>query len=197
MTQYQENAKQAWQSWTQSLYETNKAIVQSVVAAQERNVKFAQQVYESGTEVLKNHTEATRSYMEQKPQDQQEAVQSLVTSFQAAQERNMRYAQDILNNGTEVLKEHADAVQGLMHTLTDHVREQQEAFSVPPLTDAYANLIDAPFTYYKQAIETTQTLTQQALDVAQKSALQAVEISQKMARQAIEAAASVNEARNN
>jgi hypothetical protein len=197
MTQYQENAKQAWQNWTQALYETNKAIAQSVVAAQERNVKFAQQVYESGTEVLKNHAETTRSYLEQRPQDQQEAVQSLVNSFQTAQERNMRYAQDILNNGTEVLKEHADAVQGLMHTLTEHVREQQGAFSAQPLTDAYANLLDTPFAYYKQAIETTQALTQQALEVAQKSALQAVEVSQKMAQQAMQAAASANEARNN
>jgi len=91
---------------------------------------------------MKNHAEATRDYLQGRPQDQQEAVQSLLNSFQAAQERNMHYAQDILNNGTEVLKEHADAVQGLMHTLTEHVRDQQEAFSQQPLTDAYANLLD-------------------------------------------------------
>lgn len=193
MTQHSNDVNQAFQDWTQALYETNKAIAQSAIAAQERNVKFAQRVYEGGIAVLKSHTEATQNLSQTQPQNQQEAMQAIVGSTLAAQERNMHFAQDVFGNGTEVLKEHVDAMQSLLQSLVqslaEQVKEQQAAFSTQSYAEAYVNMLSTPFAYYKQAIETAQSLTQQAMSVAQKSAQQAMEISQKVTQQAMEAAA--------
>lgn len=69
-------------AWTlvDSLRETNQAIAKSVVAAQERNLKFVQSILTNGVEVLKHQAESTRSLMqelEQQTHKQQEALQKL------------------------------------------------------------------------------------------------------------------------
>jgi hypothetical protein len=51
---------EATEDLTTSLRETNRAIVDTAVAAQERNLRYAQSTYENGIEVLKNHTANTR-----------------------------------------------------------------------------------------------------------------------------------------
>lgn len=59
----------------ESFLETNQAIAQSIVAAQERNLKFAQSTFMSAMEVVKNHIESSRTLMqelEQQAQKQQE-----------------------------------------------------------------------------------------------------------------------------
>ncbi|TMD91906.1 MAG: hypothetical protein E6I79_05590, partial [Chloroflexi bacterium] len=58
-----------------SLRETNQAIAESAVATQERNLRFAQGIFENGIEVLKSNAEDTRNLIHtvvdrpQKPQD--------------------------------------------------------------------------------------------------------------------------------
>jgi len=54
----------AWNLST-SVRESNQAIVDSVVSAQERNMKFAQNIFENEVELLKSHAEHTRSVMEE------------------------------------------------------------------------------------------------------------------------------------
>jgi guanyl-specific ribonuclease Sa len=60
--------------------ETNQAIAETIVAAQERNIQFAQSTLVSAMEIFKNHMESTRALMqelEQQAQKQLEAFQQL------------------------------------------------------------------------------------------------------------------------
>jgi hypothetical protein len=47
------------------LIEANQALVESLSAAQERNLKYAQRVFESTMELLRNHMEGTLALLEQ------------------------------------------------------------------------------------------------------------------------------------
>ena len=64
-----------------SFREANQAIAKSMVAAEERNIKFAQSTFANAMEVLRNHAEATQALMrelEQQTKSQQEAFKHLV-----------------------------------------------------------------------------------------------------------------------
>lgn len=47
------------------LREINQLIVQSLIAAQQRNMKFAQSTFINTIEVLKSHVEATRALIQE------------------------------------------------------------------------------------------------------------------------------------
>jgi hypothetical protein len=51
--------------------EANQALAESLSAAQERNLKYAQSVFESTIEMLKDHAESARSMLEQWEQQAQ------------------------------------------------------------------------------------------------------------------------------
>jgi len=109
--------------------ETNQAVMQSAVAAQERNIRFAQSIFENGIEVLKSHAEGTRTLMHaaEEQKDPQEVLHSVMTSTAEAQERNIKFAQSVFENGVEVLKSHAENTRSLMQTVVKQAQEQQEA----------------------------------------------------------------------
>ena len=107
---------------TESLRETNQAIVESAVEAQKRNLAFAQNTFENGVELLKSHADSTRNLIsEQSGKSQKQAAdfQTWADSAIAAQERNVRYAQSIVQNGTDVLKSHVDSTRSLLQTLAE------------------------------------------------------------------------------
>jgi len=111
----------AW-NLSNAVREANQAIANSAVAAQERNMKFAQSTFENGVEVLKSHAESTRTLMDelvQEPSKDRAIFQSVADNAVAAQERNVRFAQSLVQNGTEVLKSHAEDTRTLMQTLTE------------------------------------------------------------------------------
>jgi len=107
MAKYQDKVNEAAWNLSQSVRETNQAIADSAVAAQERNMKFAQGIFENGVELLKSHAEDTRAMMEEfvgEPEKDQALFRTLANSAVAAQERNVKFAQNFLQNGTRSLK---------------------------------------------------------------------------------------------
>jgi len=74
-TMAEKNVNETVWNLTQSVQESGQAIANSAVAAQERNVRYAQSVLTNGVEVLKSHAESTRTLIEtvsgqaQKPQE--------------------------------------------------------------------------------------------------------------------------------
>src|ERR1700730_8610785 len=82
-----------------SLRETSKTITDSAIAAQERNMSFAQNILENGVEVLKSHAESTRSLVQElseqakKQPNWQEGFQAIVDSTMAAPESHHSVAQ--------------------------------------------------------------------------------------------------------
>jgi len=182
----------AW-NLSNAVREANQAIANSAVAAQERNMKFAQSTFENGVEVLKSHAESTRTLMDelvQEPSKDRAIFQSVADNAVAAQERNVRFAQSLVQNGTEVLKSHAEDTRALMQTLTEQSQKQQEAFQVlvRESMDAYLDYFYAPFSYYEQTLETAGSIARQGVETAQKIARQGMEAVQRATRQTVQSA---------
>ena len=182
----------AW-NLSNTVREANQAIASSAVAAQERNMKFAQSTFENGVEVLKSHAESTRALMDelvQEPSKDRAIFQSVADSAVAAQERNVRFAQSLVQNGTEVLKSHAEDARALMQTLAEQTQKQQEAFQVlvRESMDAYLDYFYAPFSYYEQTLETAGSIAQQGVETAQKIARQGMEAVHRATRQTVQSA---------
>src|SRR6266704_6851566 len=171
-----------------SIRESNQAIADSAVSAQERNMKFAQSIFENSVELLKSHAEHTRSMMEEfvgEPEKSQALFQTMASSAVAAQERNVKFAQSFLQNGTEVLKSHGESTRALMQTLDEQSQKQQEAFQTlaRETWDAYMGFFSSPFNYYQQTMETAESIAWQGVETAQKITRQGMEAAQKATHQ--------------
>src|ERR1700680_4329546 len=86
-TMTEKKANEATTALIKSFQETNQAVVQSTIAAQERNTKFAQSFFSEGMDILKSS---------------QAAAEGIV----AAQERTTKFTQSFFTEGMEVLKSH-------------------------------------------------------------------------------------------
>lgn len=188
MAKYKDKVSEAAWNLSKSVREANQSIADSAVEAQELNMKFAQNVFENGVELLKSHAESTHALMEEfvgEPEKDQAIFQKVADSAVAAQERNVKFAQSLLENGTEVLKSHTESTRALMQTLTEHTQKQQEAFQAltREAMNAYVGFFSAPFNYYEQTLETAESIAWQGVETAQKITRQGMEAAQKATRQ--------------
>jgi hypothetical protein len=173
MTKTKDTVNEAAWNLSQSVRDASQAIAESTVAAQERNVKFAQGSFENGSELLKSHAESTRALTEefmQHPQQERGIFQSIADSAVAAQERNMRFAQSNFENGVELLKSHAESTRALIHTLVEQVQKQQAAVQVltQETWNASVDFLYAPFSYYEQTLDTAESIARQGMETAQR-----------------------------
>lgn len=188
-------ANEAARNLIRSVQETNKAIADTAVSSQETNLAFAQNVLENSIEVLRSHAEGTRSLMQElveqarKQQVGPETVQALVDSAVAAQDRNTRLAQSILENGVEVLKNQVSVNHSLMQELGQQFQRQQEAFQTiaQESMDAYRDFIFAPLTFWQKALSTAEAATLEGLKNFQRATEQGLDTMQKTTRQAASA----------
>ncbi len=185
----QMNVNETVWNLTQSVQETGQTIAQSAVEAQERNIRYAQSVLTNGTEVLKSHVESTRSLMEEvigQAQKPQEVLQTITNSAVAAQERNIQFAQSVVENGIRVLHSHAEANRALTQELIEQARKQQAIFQtlVSASMEAYVSYFSAPYSYYKQALDLAETSTRQGLETFQQATRQGLDTFRNVARQA-------------
>jgi len=184
MAKYEDKVSEATEELSESVLEANRAITDSVIAAQERNWKFAQSVFEDEVELFKSHTESTRTALEKlvgESEKGQPLFQSVADSAVAARERNLKFVQGVLENGTEVLRSHAEGTRTLMQTLTEQSQKQREAFGVIArgAWDAYMGFFSSPFSYYERAIETAESMATQGVDTAQRMARQGMGTAEK------------------
>jgi hypothetical protein len=180
---------------TESLRETNQAIVETAVEAQNRNLAFAQNTFENGVELLKSHADSTRNLISEQleqPEKQTVDFQALANSAIAAQERNVRYVQSFVQNGTEVLKSHVNSARTLMQILSEQSQKQQETFQelARESWDTYVDFLFTPFEYYRQAVETAESIARQGVQTAENISRQGVQAAQRVARQGQNAAES-------
>lgn len=174
-------ANEAAKNLVKSVQEANKAIADTAITTQERNLAFAQNVLENGIEVLKSHADSSRTLM-QELIDQARKGSTGTGSFQvsmesalAAQERNTKLAQSILEDGIEVLKSQVNVTRSLMQELGQQFQKQQDAFQTLAYEsmEAYRDFVFAPLTFWQKAtrqeIETIQKATRQAASMAEKA----------------------------
>ena len=184
MATYTDKVSDATEELSESVSEANRVIADSVVAAQERNWKFAQSIMENEVELLKSHAESTRTVMEKlvgESEKGQPLFQSVADSAVAAQERNVQFVQSFLENGTEVLRSHVEGTRTLMQTLTEQSHKQREAFGVLArgTWDAYMGFFSSPFRFYERAMETAESIATRGVDTAQKMAHQGMGTAEK------------------
>lgn len=172
----------AW-DLTKTVQEASQAIADSVASAYERNMKFAQTAIESGAEVFENHAEETRALMQElaeHPQYEQGAFQKVLESAVAAQERNLKFSQSMLQNGTELLRSHMEGTRVLMQKLTEQTRKQLEAFQMNDYIDFFVR----PFSYYQYSWETAESMARQGVEAAQKITRQGIDAGEKVVESA-------------
>jgi len=185
-------ASEATRKILSSVQETSKAIADTAVATQERNLAFTQSVLENSIEVLKSHAESTRTLLQElleqakKQQVGPEGLQAVVDSAIAAQERNTRLAQSILENGIEVLKSQVGVTHSLMHELGQQYQKQQEAFQVlaQESMEAYRDFLFAPLTFFQKTMDAAEVATREGMKNFQQMTQQGVEQFQRTTRQA-------------
>jgi len=174
MAKYKDQVSEATEELSESVREANRVIADSAVAAQERNWKFAQSIFEDEVELFKSHAEGTRTVMEKlmgESEKGQPLFQSVADSAVAAQERNLKFVQGVLENGTEVLRSHVEGTRTLMHTLTEQSHKQREAFGVLArgTWDTYRGFFPSPLKYYEQAIESAESFAMHGMGTAEKA----------------------------
>jgi hypothetical protein len=181
------NINEATWNLTQSFRETNQAFTESAVAAQKRNAAFTQQVFENSIELLKSHADATRGLMSEQAEQagKPAAFEALAESTVEAQDRNMRYAQSVVENGTELLKSNMEVSRQLVQSVLEQSQKQQEAFQslAQATVESYMDFFTAPYSYYQQGVETAKSIALQGMEAAQRITRQGVEAAQKAAQQ--------------
>jgi hypothetical protein len=71
------------------------------------------------------------------------------------QERNVRFAQGLVDGTIKELRQQAESNQAMTQELVDRAERQREAFQtlLEESIDAYMDLAYAPFSYYKEGLE--------------------------------------------
>jgi hypothetical protein len=184
-------ASEATKKLIGSVQETSKALADTVVAAQERNLAFSQSVLENSIEVLRSHAESSRTLIQElgeqakKQQVGPEGLQAVVDSAIAAQERTTKLAQGILENGIEVLKSQVDVTHSLMQELGQQYQKQQEAFQAlaQESMEAYRDFLFAPLTFFQKAMDAAEATTREGMKNFQQMTQQGMEQFQKTTQQ--------------
>ncbi len=125
----EKQAHEIEQELVDSFRETSQAIAESIIATQQRNMKFAQSMFTSTMEVLKSNAEATRSLMqqwEQQTQKQQEAFQKLAQEMGGTQW--MENYKNLLRTGFSSYQQALDAAEKATQQGMENFEKATEAF---------------------------------------------------------------------
>jgi len=183
------NVQEATQNLTTAVQEASQAIVNGAAEAQELNLQYAQNTLENSIEVLKNYAEDTRHVIQElieQSKPQQEVFQTVVNTALAAQERNVKLVQSMLENGTEVLKAHAKSSRDLVQTLAEQSQKQQEALQTVArgTFNTFVDFLTAPFPYLQETLESARPAVSRRGETEQHTTREGV-AAQKANRQAL------------
>jgi hypothetical protein len=104
-----------------------------------------------------------------------ETSQTLIESIVAVQERNLKFAQNMLTSSIEVMKSNIEATGKLMQQLEQLTRKQQEAFRelVPgwmgsQWMEPYLDFLHTPLSSYQEVIEAAEKSTREGFKTVEK-----------------------------
>jgi len=115
------------QKLNQAWYETCHTVTQSTFDMQGRSVQYVQNVLTDGIETLKGHAEITRHLLSlaNKPQEQQDSLQSLMEGSVEVYLRTFSYLQRTVERGGETYRGNAETIRELSEALLKKAQEQQ------------------------------------------------------------------------
>ncbi len=84
-----------------------------------------------------------------------ESYLTVVDHTVGLQERNVRFAQNMVDGSIKELRYQAESNRAMTQKLVDRAEKQRAAFQtlVEESVDAYMDFVYAPFSYYKEGLE--------------------------------------------
>ncbi len=175
MAKYKDTISEATKELSASVREVNHAIAESVMAAGERNVKFAQGTFEHEVELLRSYAKSTGAVADKLVGESEKAeplFEFVTDTVVAVEDRTVKFVQGFIEDGTELLESHVEGTRTLMKTLTEQSQKQREALEVlvRGTWDAYRGIFPSPLSYYERVMETAESIAKQGVDTAEKMA---------------------------
>jgi hypothetical protein len=126
-------SKETTTSQIETLNKVNQALAESLSTAQERNLKYAQGVFESTIGLLKNHAESARSVLEQWEQQAQKqlgdpkAAETYMSFFRAPLSAYQQTLEMVETASKQSLESFQKAAESLQHAMQQGQKQWQEA----------------------------------------------------------------------
>jgi hypothetical protein len=88
-----------------------------------------------------------------------DSYKTVIDHVVALQERNVSFAQGLVDGSIEELRYQAESNRGVVEELVDRAERQRGAFRtlVEESVDAYMDLLHTPFAYYRQGLRLVET----------------------------------------
>jgi len=126
-------SKEVTASPINALSEANQALAENLAAAQERNLKYAQSVFESTLGLLKSHVESARSLLEQWEQETQKqqggsrAAETYLGLFRAPLDAYQRVLETVETASKQSLESFEKATESFEKAMQQGRERWQEA----------------------------------------------------------------------
>jgi hypothetical protein len=94
-------------------------------------------------------------------QANQNAAQTMMDHTIGLGERNVRFAQGMVDNSVKEIRQQAESNRALTQEFVERAENQRETFQtvVEESVDAYMDLVFAPISYYKEGLQAAKKAT--------------------------------------
>ena len=94
-------------------------------------------------------------------QANQDAAQTMMDHTIGLGERNVRFAQGMVDSSVKEIRQQAESNRALTQEFVERAENQREAFQtvVEESVDAYMDLVFAPMSYYKEGLQAAKKAT--------------------------------------
>lgn len=94
-------------------------------------------------------------------QANKDAAQTMMDHTIGLGERNVRFAQGVVDNSVKEIRQQAESNRALTQEFVERAENQREAFQtvVEESVDAYMDLVFAPMSYYKEGLQAAKKAT--------------------------------------
>jgi hypothetical protein len=105
--------------------------------------------------------EKTNRAVERLAESTRDSYQTVVDHAVGLQERNVRFAQGVVDGTIKELRYQAESSRSVVGELFDRAEDQRDAYQtlVEQSIEAYMDLAYAPFSYYKDGFEAARKAT--------------------------------------
>jgi transcriptional regulator of heat shock response len=102
--------------------------------------------------------EKTNRAVERLAETTRDSYQTVMDHAVGLQERNVRFAQGVVDGTIKELRYQAESNRGVIGELFERAEDQREAYRVivEQALDAYMDLAYAPLAFYKESLEATR-----------------------------------------
>jgi hypothetical protein len=104
---------------------------------------------------MANNVEKANKAAEKLAEATRDSYQTVVDHAVGLQERNVRFAQGMVDDSIKELRYQAESNQAMTQELVERFEKQRDAYQalVEQSFDAYMDLAYAPFSYYREGLE--------------------------------------------